>query len=106
MEKKREFKEITLKAKLMKFEQKKELAKQYDEYVNNKHQIPESEPEPEPEPEQRVYIPKPVKQKPKKFFYKEVEEEEEEEEVVYIKKNRPKQQESLYRTLYKRFYKA
>jgi hypothetical protein len=39
MEKKRELKEITLKAKLMKLEPKIELAKQYDEYVNNKPQI-------------------------------------------------------------------
>ena len=96
MEKKRELKEITLKAKLMKLEPKKELAKQYDEYVNNKPQIPE----PEPQPEQIVYIPKQTKQKPKKIIYKEVEEEEEEEEVVYIKKNKPKQ-ETLDRTLYK-----
>ena len=96
MEKKRELKEITLKAKLMKLEPKLELAKQYDEYVNNKPHVPQ----PEPEPEQIVYIPKPVKQK-KKIIYKEVEEEEEEEEVVYIKKNKPKQQESLDRTLYK-----
>ena len=97
MEKKRELKEITLKAKLMKLEPKIELAKQYDEYVNSKPQIPE----PEPEPEQIVYVPKPAKQKQKKIIYKEVEEEEEEEEVVYIKKNKPKQQESLDRTLYK-----
>jgi len=95
MEKKRELKEITLKAKLMKLEPKIELAKQYDGYVNNKPQIPE------PEQEQIVYIPKKIKQKPKKIIYKEVEEEEEEEEVVYIKKNKPKQQESLDRTLYK-----
>jgi hypothetical protein len=95
MEKKRELKEITLKAKLMKLEPKIELAKQYDEYVNNKPQIPE------PEPEKIVYIPKQTKQKPKKIIYKEVEEEEEEEEVVYIKKNKPKPQETLDRTLYK-----
>ncbi len=107
MEKKRELKEITLKAKLMKLEPKIELAKQYDQYVNNKHQIPE--PEPEPQPEQIVNIPKQTKQKPKKIIYKEAEEEEEEEEVVYIKKNKPKpyngdmpiRQESLDRTLYK-----
>jgi hypothetical protein len=99
MEKKKELKEITLKAKLMKLEPKIELAKQYDQYVNNKHHIPE--PEPEPQPEQIVYIPKQTKQKPKKIIYKEAEEEEEEEEVVYIKKNKPKPQESLDRTLYK-----
>ena len=108
MEKKRELKEITLKAKLMKLEPKIELAKQYDNYVNNKPQIPE----PEPEPEQIVYVPKPAKQKQKKFFYKEVEEEEEEEEIVYIKKNKPKPhqpyngdmpvgRESIEKTLYK-----
>jgi len=96
MEKKRELKEITLKAKMMKLEPKIELAKQYDEYVNNKPQIPE----PEPQPEQVVYIPKQTKPKPKKIIYKEVEEEEEEEEVVYIKKTKPKQ-ETLDRTLYK-----
>ena len=103
MEKKRELKEITLKAKMMKLEPKIELAKQYDEYVNNKPQIPE------PEPEQIVYIPKQTKQKPKKIIYKEVEEEEEEEEVFYIKKNKPKPyngdmpvgRETLDRTLYK-----
>ena len=97
MEKKRELKEITLKAKLTKLEPKIELAKQYDEYVNNKPQIPE----PEPEPEQIVYVPKPAKQKQKKIIYKEVEEEEEEEEIVYIKKNKPKPQESIEKTLYK-----
>lgn len=94
MEKKRELKEITLKAKLMKLEPKIELAKKYDNYVNNKPQIPE------PEPEQIVYVPKPAKQKQKKIIYKEVEDDEEEEEIVYIKKNKPKP-ESLDRTLYK-----
>ena len=65
MEKKRELKEITLKAKMMKLEPKIELAKQYDQYVNNKHQIPE----PEPEQEQIVYIPKQIKQKQKKIIF-------------------------------------
>ena len=94
MEKKRELKEITLKAKLMKLEPKLELAKQYDEYVNNKNQIQQPEPE-----EQIVYTQKP-KERKKKIIYKEVEEEDEEEEIVYIKKNKPKQ-ETLERTLYK-----
>ena len=96
MQKKRELKEITLKSKLMKLEPKIDLAKQYDEYVNNKPQIQQQE----PEQEQIVYIPKPVKQK-KKIIYKEVEEEDEEEEIVYIKKNKPKPQESIEKTLYK-----
>ena len=96
MEKKRELKEITLKAKLMKLEPKIELAKQYDDYVNNKIQYQQQQQEEEP-----VYIAKPTKEKKKKIIYKEVEEEEEEEEeIVYIKKNKPKQ-ESLDRTLYK-----
>lgn len=93
MEKKRELKEITLKAKLMKLEPKIELAKQYDDYVNNKIQYQQQEEEP-------VYITKPTKEKKKKIIYKEVEEEDEEEEIVYIKKNKPKQ-ETLDRTLYK-----
>ena len=94
MEKKRELKEITLKAKLMKLEPKIELAKQYDDYVNNKIQYQQQQ---EEEP---VYITKPTKEKKKKIIYKEVEEEDEEEEIVYIKKNKPKQ-ETLDRTLYK-----
>ena len=96
MEKKRELKEITLKAKLMKLEPKIELAKQYDNYVNNKIQYQQQQQEEEP-----VYITKPTKEKKKKIIYKEVEEEDEEEEIVYIKKNKPKPQESLDRTLYK-----
>ena len=80
MQKKRELKEITLKSKLMKLEPKLDLAKQYDEYVNNKNQIPRQETE-----EQIVYTQKP-KEKKKKIIYKEVEEEEEEEEIVYVKK--------------------
>jgi hypothetical protein len=79
----------------MKLEPKLDLAKQYDEYVNNKNQIPRQETE-----EQIVYTQKP-KEKKKKIIYKEVEEEEEEEEIVYVKKNKPKPQESLERTLYK-----
>ena len=94
MEKKKELKEITLKSKLMKLEPKLELAKQYDEYINNKSQIQQQEPE-----EQIVYTQKP-KERKKKIIYKEVEEEDEEEEIVYIKKNKPKQ-ETLERTLYK-----
>ena len=101
MEKKRELKEITLKAKLMKLEPKIELAKQYDEYINQRVQ-PQQEPEPEPE-QQIVYVQKPVKEKKKKIIYKEVEEqeEEEEEEIVYVKKNKPKPKETLDQTLYK-----
>jgi len=95
MEKKRELKEITLKAKLMKLEPKIELAKKYDEYVNNKNQYQQQQQEEEP-----VYIPKPVKEKKKKIIYKEIEDDEDEEEIVYIKKNKPKQ-ETLDRTLYK-----
>ena len=95
MEKKRELKEITLKAKLMKLEPKIELAKQYDDYVNNKIQYQQQQ------QEEPVYITKPTKEKKKKIIYKDVEEEEEEEEeIVYIKKNKPKQ-ETLDRTLYK-----
>jgi heat shock protein HspQ len=78
----------------MKLEPKIELAKQCDEYVNNKNQYPQQQ---EEEP---VYITKPTKEKKKKIIYKEVEEEDEEEEIVYIKKNKPKQ-ETLDRTLYK-----
>ena len=97
MEKKREMKEITLKAKLMKLEPKIELAKKYDEYINNR--ITQPQPEPEPEPE-IIEVQKPKPKPRKKIIYQE--EEEEEEEVVYVKKTKPKpQQESLEKTLYK-----
>ena len=105
MEKKRELKEITLKSKLMKLEPKKELAKQYDEYINQKIQQPQPQPHQQQQPEQQiVYIQKPVKEKKKKIIYKEVEEEEEEEEeeeIVYVKKPKPKPKETLDQTLYK-----
>ena len=101
MEKKREMKEITLKAKLMKLEPKIELAKKYDEYINNKISQPPQEKEIEPE-EEIIEIPKPRSKPKKKIIYQEVEEEEE-EEIVYVKKNKPvkPQQESLDKTLYK-----
>ena len=99
MEKKREMKEITLKAKLMKLEPKIELAKQYDEYVSNR--IIQPQPEPEQEEIIEVQKPKPKPKPKKKIIYQEVEEEEEEEEIVYVKKNKPKPQESLNSTLYK-----
>ena len=105
MEKKRELKEITLKAKLMKLEPKIELAKQYDEYVNQKIQQPDrpmAMQGPNGSGPEVVYVQKPVKEKKKKIIYKEVEDDEEEEEqIVYVKTNKPKQQETLDRTLYK-----
>ena len=100
MEKKKELKEITLKSKLMKLEPKLELAKQYDEYINNKNQIQQQEPE-----EQIIYTQKP-KERKKKIIYKEVEEEEEEEQIVYIKKNKPKPQPQSSETLEKTLYKS
>jgi len=98
MEKKREMKEITLKAKLMKLEPKKELARKYDEYISNKITQPPPTTIPEPE-EEIIEIEKPKPKPKKKIIYKEVEEEEE-EEIVYVKKNKPKP-ESLDKTLYK-----
>ena len=98
MEKKREMKEITLKAKLMKLEPKIELAKQYDEYVSNR--IVQPQPQPEQE-EEIIEVQKPKPKPKKKIIYQEVEEEEEEEQIVYVKKNKPKPQESLNSTLYK-----
>ena len=97
MEKKREMKEITLKAKLMKLEPKIELAKKYDEYISNRI----TQPQPEPEQEEIIEVQKPKPKPKKKIIYQEVEEEEEEEQIVYVKKNKPKPQESLNSTLYK-----
>jgi len=102
MEKKREMKEITLKAKLMKLEPKIELAKKYDEYISNRIAQPPPTTIPEPEPEEIIENekPKPKPKPKKKIIYQEVEDEEE-EEIVYVKKNKPKPQESLNSTLYK-----
>jgi hypothetical protein len=130
MEKKKEMREITLKAKLMKLEPKLNLAKKYDEYITSKlintrcaavtESRPEPEPEPdthsaavtssrpEPEPEPEVKIIKKPKQK--KIIYKEISDDEDEEEIVYIKKptcprhcsaTREPKQETYDRTLYK-----
>jgi len=106
MEKKKEMREITLKAKLMKLEPKLNLAKKNDEYITSKLIKPEPEPDtrcavvtesrPEPEPEVKI-IKKP---KQKKIIYKEISDDEDEEEIVYIKKPKPKQ-ETYDRTLYK-----
>jgi hypothetical protein len=101
MEKKREMKEITLKAKLMKLEPKIEMAKKYDQYINNKVQ--------QQQPQEEIYEPPKPQPKPRKKIIYQEEEEEEEEEIVYVKKNKPKphevrnsaQQESLEKTLYK-----
>ena len=118
MEKKKEMREITLKAKLMKLEPKLNLAKKYDEYITSKLIKPEPLPEPDtrcaavtespPEPDTRcaavtesrpeVKIIKKPKQK--KIIYKEISDDEDEEEIVYIKKPKPKQ-ETYDRTLYK-----
>lgn len=128
MEKKKEMREITLKAKLMKLEPKLNLAKKYDEYITSKlintrcaavtESRPEPEPDthsaavtssrPEPEPEPEVKIIKKPKQK--KIIYKEISDDEDEEEIVYIKKPKPRdyvtaaqreKQETYDRTLYK-----
>ena len=87
MEKKREMKEITLKAKLMKLEPKIELAKMYDEYISNRIAQPPPTTIPEPEPEEIIEIekPKPKPKPKKKIIYQEVEDEEK-EEIVYVKK--------------------
>lgn len=97
MEKKKEMREITLKAKLMKLEPKLNLAKKYDEYITSKLIKPEPKPEPEPEPEPEVKIIKKPKQK--KIIYKEISDDEDEEEIVYIKK--PSKKETYDKTLYK-----
>jgi hypothetical protein len=63
MDRKKQLKEITLKSKLMKLEPKLDLAKQYDEYINNKNQIVNND-IPVPESQEIVYI-RPKKEKKK-----------------------------------------
>jgi glucan-binding YG repeat protein len=92
MKKKAELKEITLKSKLAKTVPKQDLAKQYDEYVENKVKektkkeevkkevVSDSEPE--------VIVKKPKPKPKKKIVY--VSESESEEEEVIVKKSKPK----------------
>ena len=95
MKKKAELKEITLKSKLAKTVPKQDLAKQYDEYVENKVKAKKEEVKKKvevEETEEEVIIKKPKpKPKPKKIVYVE-ESESEEEEVIVKKKTKAKPQ--------------
>jgi hypothetical protein len=95
MKKKAELKEITLKSKLAKTVPKQDLAKQYDEYVENKVKTKKEEVkkevEKEVEEEEEVIIKKPKPKPKKKIVYVE-ESESEEEEVIVKKKTKAKPQ--------------
>ena len=107
LEKKAEMKEETLKAKLAKTIEKKELVKKYDEYTQEKETS---------KPPEKKEVMKPA-QKEKKIVYKLAESSsdssDEEEEVVYVKKvknkkehkkpiyNKPENVDTLDSTLYK-----
>lgn len=100
LQKKKEMKEISLKAKLGKNLEKMELAKKYDEHVNKKIVI-----QPQILPPTPVIKPKKSTRKVKRYISESEtdETESEEEEVVYIKKkNKPKQvqQPSMNHLLY------
>jgi hypothetical protein len=84
-EKKSQLKEITLKAKLAKTIQKKDLSEEYDRYIEDqkelyllRQQSQKLQIQPEPEPEQ-----KPIKQKKIKKVI--IESSDSEEEIVYVK---------------------
>ena len=91
MKKKAELKEITLKSKLAKTVPKQDLAKQYDEYVENKVKTKKEEVKKEvvSDSEPEVIIKKP---KPKKKIVYVEESESEEEEVIVKKKTKAKPQ--------------
>ena len=89
LEKKAEMKEETLKAKLAKTIEKKELVKKYDEYAEKEKEMPK--------PPEKIETPKPKKEKT--IVYKLAESsssssdsssDDEEEKVVYVKKVRNK----------------
>ena len=92
MKKKAELKEITLKSKLAKTVPKQDLAKQYDEYVENKVKTKKEEVKKEvvsdSEPEVIIKKPKPKK----KIVYVSESESESEEEVIVKKKTKAKPQ--------------
>ena len=93
MAKKAELKEITLKSKLAKTVSKKDLAKQYDNYVAQKAvQSVKPKPAPEPEPEESeeeetIIVKKPKKKIKKKIIFES--ESEDDEAVVVQKKKQP-----------------
>ena len=104
MKKKAELKEITLKSKLAKTVPKQDLAKQYDEYVENKVKAKKEEVKKEVDPEgskksstfeveeeEEVIIKKPKPKPKKKIVYVE-ESESEEDEVIVKKKTKAKPQ--------------
>ena len=102
LQKKKEMKEITLKAKLGKNLEKMELAKKYDEHVNKKLII-----QPQILLPEKVIKPVKIKKKVKRYISEsetdETDESEFEEEVVYVKKSKPKkvvQQPSMNHLLY------
>jgi len=99
MKKKAELKEITLKSKLAKTVPKQDLAKQYDEYVENKIKQQSKKNEVKEvessgfkksstfeEEEEEVIVKKPKSKPKKKIVYVSESESEEEEKVVVVKK--------------------
>ena len=91
LEKKAEMKEETLKAKLAKTLEKKELVKKYDEYVEKEKEAPKP-------PEKKEV----VKSKEKKIVYKLADSssssssDDEDEKVVYVKKIKDKSKKQIY----------
>ena len=98
MKKKAELKEITLKSKLAKTVPKQDLAKQYDEYVENKVKTKKEEVKKEVEEEEEFIIKKPKPKPKKKIVY--VEESESEEEEVIVKKKTKAKQPTLENLVY------
>jgi len=104
MQKKAQLKEITLKSKLAKTVPKQDLAKQYDEYIENKvKESTKKKEEVKKEEEEEVIIKKKSKPKPKIVYVSESSESEEEEKVVVVKKKtkaKPKGKEPLENLVY------
>jgi len=94
LEKKAEMKEESLKAKLAKTLEKKELVKKYDEYAEKEKEIPA------PKPPEKIETPKSKKEK--KIVYKLAESssssssDDEDEKVVYVKKIKDKSKKQNY----------
>jgi len=105
MKKKAQLKEITLKSKLAKTVPKQDLAKQYDEYVENKVKLQTKKKEEvkQVEEEEEEVIIKKKKPKAKKIVYVSESSESEEEKVVVVKKKtkaKPKGKEPLENLVY------
>ena len=92
-EKKSQLKEITLKAKLAKTIQKKDLSEEYDKYIEDQKELYLLRQQQAQAQAQQQVQPKPIKEKKiKKIIVESSSSDDDEEEIVYVKATKTKKQ--------------